>query len=135
MGNANIHKKQSDLNEQAANRAMQSGCYDWAVTICFYAALHYIEAYAQHVGCDIGKEYSHIRTQHERRLAYVLDIDYDLNLNNSLNSSYEMLYEASMTARYLTGLGKGRTARSYFKFICNDYFECLSTIKTKIHIP
>ncbi|MHC5829725.1 MAG: hypothetical protein ACYT04_80845, partial [Nostoc sp.] len=37
---------QAQLNEKPATNAAQSGDNDWAVTICFYSAIHYVKAYA-----------------------------------------------------------------------------------------
>ncbi|MEH2000386.1 MAG: hypothetical protein V7L00_16830 [Nostoc sp.] len=39
-----IYTEQAQLNEKAATNAAQSGDNDWAVTICFYSAIHYVKA-------------------------------------------------------------------------------------------
>jgi len=41
-----IYTEQAQLNEKPATNAAQSGDNDWAVTICFYSAIHYVKAYA-----------------------------------------------------------------------------------------
>ncbi|MEH1968075.1 hypothetical protein [Nostoc sp.] len=131
MQKASVHKRQSELNEEAAKNAAQSGLYDWAVTICFYSALHYIEAYAKHQGVNIGREYSQCKTQHERRFYYVQDIDYDLGLNDSLINAYDKLYQGSKIARYLEGI-QSMTARKYFESVYMQYLKALEIIKNKI---
>lgn len=131
MLRASIHKKQSELNEEAAKNAAKSGLYDWAVTMCFYSSLHYIEAYAKHQGINIGQEYSQCRTQHERRFYYVQDVDYDLDFNGSLINAYDKLYQGSKIARYLEGI-QNMTARKYFESVYIEHLKALETIKNKI---
>ncbi|OYE02805.1 hypothetical protein [Nostoc sp. 'Peltigera membranacea cyanobiont' 232] len=131
MPRASIHKKQSELNEEAAKATAQSGLYDWAVTMCFYSALHYVEAYAKHNGVNIGQEYIQFKTQHERRWFFVQDIDYDLGFNDSLINNYDKLYQGSILARYLKEY-QTITAREYFKSIYIDYLDALETIKNKL---
>ena len=48
--------EQARSNEKAA-RSLEKTYPDWAITICFYAALHWVEYYACMTGCDIGQEY------------------------------------------------------------------------------
>jgi hypothetical protein len=46
---AQMHYEQAELNEKAA-LVVKEHQPDWAVTICFYAALHWIEGYALNTG-------------------------------------------------------------------------------------
>lgn len=48
--------EQAKSNKQAVN-TLEKTYPDWAVTIYFYAALHWVEYYACKTGCNISQEY------------------------------------------------------------------------------
>ena len=45
MPNQSVYQRQAECNEKTA-LAAQSGFPDWAVIMCFYAALHWVNHYA-----------------------------------------------------------------------------------------
>lgn len=75
--------KQAQSNEQAA-RSFESAYPDWAVTICFYAALHWIEYYACQKGDDISIQFPS-KSPHDSRRGYVYNLAKELN-NKSLKN-------------------------------------------------
>ncbi|BAZ87817.1 hypothetical protein [Dolichospermum compactum] len=128
-----LHIKQAELNEDAADIAAQSECYDWAVTMCFYAALHYVEGHAIFNSKDIYAEYYNIESnQHNRRIAYVHDVSYDKYGDMLRSAAYETLYKASMKARYMENIPC--YSRKYFKLSFNRYFQELSIVKELVKI-
>ncbi|HBL11560.1 MAG TPA: hypothetical protein DD379_09165 [Cyanobacteria bacterium UBA11162] len=134
MLNDNIHLQQAKLNEEAAIENQKS-YPEWAIVMCFYAALHYIEYYAvskqQNIYALYPDSESKKFSQHERRIRYVEDISSDKN-SPDLSIAYERLYEASMKARYLKNLNT--TSRRYFKIGCEFYFKALDTVKDSLSL-
>lgn len=126
-----IHTEQAQLNEKAAANAAQSGDNDWAVTIYFYSAIHYVKAYASYNQEDIYQLYrnqSKPNTEHQRILDYVSDISYDNENDRGFSfSAYERLFHASMKSRYLKDIRT--TARQCFQGSIKQYFEELATVK------
>jgi len=126
-----IYTEQAQLNEKAATNAAQSGDNDWAVTICFYSAIHYVKAYASYKQEDIYQLYfnqNKPNTEHGRILDYVYDISYSNDNDRGLSfSAYETLFHASMKSRYLKGIRT--TARQCFNINIDQYFEKLATVK------
>ncbi|MEH2410510.1 hypothetical protein [Nostoc sp.] len=129
---SSVHFKQAELNEEAAKIAAQSECYDWAVIMCFYAALHYVEAHAIFHNKDIYSDYSYVYTQHNKRIAYVQDVSYEKSGDVLGAAPFEKLYLASMKARYLENIKC--YSKKYFKLSFNKYFEELSTVKELVKI-
>jgi hypothetical protein len=100
--------------------------------MCFYAALHYIEAYAAWRGHNIYELYPDpMLSQHKRRSRYVDDISVDNDLYE-LPVVYENLYQASMRARYLKGI-KTNSAR-HFKIGVDFYIRELEKVKAELKI-
>ncbi len=119
--------EQAKSNEQAA-RSLEKNHPDWAVTICFYAALHWVEYYACVRGSDIEQEYPG-RSPHESRRDFVDDLARKLG-NRNLRNVYEDLEIQSRKARYLQGLTTD--ARTYYtknKSRVTDCFQNLQKIK------
>lgn len=57
MPKAQQHREQAQSNEQLAKSMCDGDShYDWAVTVSFYAALHYLEAYFVRKGINILQE-------------------------------------------------------------------------------
>jgi hypothetical protein len=125
MPKAGIYLKQATYNEDAALKAAQSGCSDWAVTMCFYAALHYVKAYEAFNGDNIYEDYKTEPNQHERILSYVYDLDN--TADSSVYAAYETLLEASKQARYLRGIET--SARKHFWNRSDKYLKALSVVK------
>lgn len=110
MPSQESHREQAESNEKAAN-SIKNTFPDWAVTMCFYAAIHWVERYAKINNVDLTKyEISSPDTSkdkkvslHTRRFHYVKDIAYDSG-NPDLRKAYETLEKASKTARSLEAI-------------------------------
>ncbi|NEP60030.1 MAG: hypothetical protein F6K31_24000 [Symploca sp. SIO2G7] len=102
MSSPQDHLEQAEHNKTVADRVRED-YPDWAVTIYFYAALHWVERYAKLNGCDIESEYPDGRSLHECRKMYLDDVAYKLR-NKKLRQFYEDLEKESRKARYLQGL-------------------------------
>lgn len=127
MTEPSIYRRQAELNEQTA-RAAQLGFPDWAVIMCFYAALHWVNDYAFRQG-DIGEFESDDDSPHGLRRKYVKRIARSKGWRD-LEEAYELLYRASMTARYLRDLEDlNITAREHYAThdiqFCFDYLEVI----------
>lgn len=119
--------EQAKSNEQAA-RSIATDYPDWAVTICFYAALHWIEYYACVKGDDIGKQHP-ARSPHESRWNYVFKLGKQLG-NRNLVKTYENLENESRKARYLQDINTN--AKEYYtkgKHKVTQSFQNLQQIK------
>lgn len=92
------HLEQAKSNEQAA-RSLREIYPDWAVTICFYAALHWVEYYACIKGINIQEAHPW-PSPHESRKDYVRELATELG-SNSLRNAYLELELESRKARYL----------------------------------
>lgn len=101
MPSEQSHRQQAEYNEEAA-LSIKDTSPDWAVTMCFYAALHWVEWYAKVQGDDLERQYPKCNP-HERLLAYVFDIARNLQYKD-LNKAYQYLKNSSQTARYLTDI-------------------------------
>jgi len=94
-----VHQFQAEHNERSAN-FVRSDYPDWAVTMCFYAAIHWVERYAKKQRVDLDAEYKTVRNPHERRYAYVRDVAVNLR-RQQLRTAYQDLRKYSQVARYL----------------------------------
>lgn len=129
MPDPSVYRRQAELNEKTA-LAAQTGFPDWAVIMCFYAALHWVNDYAFRQG-DIGEFDDDDTSPHKLRRHYVQKISRK-NKWRDLEEAYELLFRASMTARYLRGLeGLNRTAREHYTKngvqFCFDYLEVVKS--------
>jgi hypothetical protein len=130
MASIDVHLQQADLNERAAldNRIKHPHV---CIIMCFYAALHYVEAYAAWRGDDIYQLHSGGLSQHNRRSQYVDNLAHENRLID-LSLAYEKLYQASMKARYLKGI---RTdSACHFKVASDFYIKQLETVKVELRI-
>jgi radical SAM superfamily enzyme len=126
MPNPQIHLEQAEHNESAASSVRQD-YPDWAVTMYFYAALHWIERYALLKGCNIARDYDSGRSKHDSRQQYINQIARDLN-NPSLRKAYQNLELDSRKARYLISLNtKAQTYYSQPRVI--NCYKNLQTVK------
>lgn len=103
------HQQQARYNYQAAKKVQQN-IPDWAVTMCFYAALHLIDTYAKQKG-DNFRQYCG-RSLHKKREHYVKDLGDELR-NRKLIKYFNNLKTNSEKARYLTGISIN--ARNFYK--------------------
>ncbi|HBB30399.1 MAG TPA: hypothetical protein DDZ80_05240 [Cyanobacteria bacterium UBA8803] len=126
MPNPQIHLEQAEHNESAASSVRQD-YPDWAVTMYFYAALHWVEHYALLKGCNIARDYDSGRSKHDSRQQYINQIAIDLN-NPSLRKAYQNLELDSRKARYLINLNtKAQTYYSQARVI--NCYKNLQTVK------
>ncbi len=119
--------EQARSNEQAA-RSLEKTYPDWAITICFYAALHWVEHYACMTGCNIEQEYPY-PSRHDSRKDYVRELANQLG-NKSLRNAYIELERESRKARYLQDITT--SAKLYYtqnKLRVTQSFQNLQKIK------
>ena len=102
MPSEHSHSEQAKYNEEAA-LSIRDTSPDWAVTMCFYAALHWVEWYAKVQGDDLERQYPNYPSPHDRLLAYVFKIAKNRQYRD-LNKAYQELKNASQIARYLTDI-------------------------------
>jgi hypothetical protein len=133
MVNYNVYRRQAEKNEDTA-KAARSGFPDWAVIMCFYAALHWVNDYAFRNNemintkpsfyCDDnGKKPS----EHRAKQNYIKHVARRKN-NPKLETAYKNLFDESMKARYLKELeDEDCTATDYYSEVgvqfCFDYLE------------
>jgi len=131
MPNQSVYQRQAECNEKTA-LAAQSGFPDWAVIMCFYAALHWVNHYALCNG-DMKELDEGDDSPHHIRRKYVKKISRE-NKWRDLEECYELLFRASMTARYLRGLEDlDRTAREHYATSgVQPYFDYLDKIKKRL---
>jgi hypothetical protein len=119
---------QATSNEDAA-RKNENDYPDWTVTMCFYAALHWVEYYASQKGDDIQSQVP-ASSPHDSRRGYVRQLARKIN-NKELEKLYNDLESASQKARYLQSI-KYISAIDYFKdheSEVNKSFQKLQQIK------
>lgn len=119
---------QAQSNEDAA-RSNESDYPDWTVTICFYAALHWVEYYASQKGDDIQSQFPE-KSPHDSRRGYVRKLAKNQDMR-ALEKLYNDLESASQKARYLQSI-KYTSAIDHFKAHrseVNKSFEKLQQIK------
>jgi hypothetical protein len=154
MSECSIYQQQAEWNEATA-QAAKKGFPDWAVIMCFYAALHWVNYHACLSGkieeLKVNESVSgRTLTQHDLKKRYVqkiaredkqaVEAKYKSPKNNQfkegrqrakeLEDAYKLLYSASMRARYLDGLSI--TAKEHYsgKDI-DEYFHYLIVIKER----
>ncbi len=126
------HLSQADSNKQSAIDC-QSTYPDWTVTKCFYAAIHYIEAYALYRRDDINTLYRHVDPSlHARRKHYLTDMAIENGWSEEFLISYSKLEKASKKARYLEKINT--TAVRHFKIGSTYYIDLLQVINNTLNI-
>ncbi|MEM6838053.1 MAG: hypothetical protein AAF609_14500 [Cyanobacteria bacterium P01_C01_bin.120] len=88
---ARAYQEQAKSNEAAA-KVVKSRYPDWAVTMCFYAALHWVNYHAAKNGTTSF-------TRHNQRRDYVKDFSAETR-NRNLQIAYEFLEKESKKSRY-----------------------------------
>ncbi len=139
----NTYRLQAESNERAA-RAAQENYPDWAVTMCFYSAIYWVNDYALLKGVDISLEYdpslsttpNKLPTMHQRRWNYIQNLSFQKD-SNKLRKAYSWLWSESKKARYLENIESLKcTAYDYYinnKFVkVKSAFSYLSVIKTEL---
>jgi hypothetical protein len=131
MPEDSVYRRQARSNEETA-KAARSGFPDWAVIMCFYAALHWINDYALRHG-EIDSFDVSDSSPHSARRKYVKKLARAKRWED-LQDAYEILFRASMTARYLQDLEElNCSAREHYKKYGVDFcFDCLKTIKNRL---
>jgi hypothetical protein len=102
MPSEHSHREQAEYNEEAAV-SIRDTAPDWAVTMCFYAALHWVQWYAKDRGEDLEQKYPNRPSPHDRLLDYVRDLA-GIRRDRDLEKAYKNLKNASQIARYLTDI-------------------------------
>ena len=140
MPSGSDHIAQAKHNEEFALSLKSNLTYkDWIITVCFYAALHYVESIffnipsVQHTVTTIpidpntGKRRY---TEHGWRMKLVKD-----NFSQKVYIHFQKLYTNSMTARYLETSRSGLSS-SYFsdQDAVNAFDRDLQTIKQELSI-
>lgn len=91
---------------EAIEHALPQSYFDWKTTICFYASLHIVRAYA--VREDIPLENDHYSTLESFRNGTL-----GRQLSSELRRAYQNLYHHSRSARY-----DGFVCKKLFDMIC-----------------
>ncbi len=71
--NHSVYRQQAEFNEQTANAA-RFGFPDWAVIMCFYAALHWVNDHAFQAGRIQDFSDDEETSPHKLRRKYVKEI-------------------------------------------------------------
>ncbi len=134
------HYLEQAINNEQAARSIKDSYPDWAVTMCFYAALHWVEHYACVKGIDIMTEYSSSNSVHDSRRNYVIDLSHELR-NKNLRKVYENLEEESKVAKYMKNIyintGKHYDTKKYYterKEKVTQSFQNLQQVKQILNI-
>ncbi|MBD2435576.1 HEPN domain-containing protein [Nostoc sp. FACHB-110] len=133
------YQEQARSNEEAA-RLIEKDYPDWAVTMCFYAALHWVKCYAAQAGYDMEKLQSH-----DEHRGYLYDLAYEKLKKRELHQLYDDLHGASEKARYFKSSSHRRSVQpirddnaiNYFrthKREVNAAFDKLQQIKDILQI-
>ncbi|HBL12452.1 MAG TPA: hypothetical protein DD379_13800 [Cyanobacteria bacterium UBA11162] len=138
MCSPSVYRRQAESNEQTA-LAAKNGFPDWAVIMCFYAALHWVNDYAFQQGeieeLEEAGENDSSQKLHKLRRLYVKKIS-RINKWRDLEDAYVFLFGVSMTARYLRGLENlNRTAREHYsnnESVVQNCFDCLEVVKSRL---
>ena len=121
-----LHWQQAELNEEAAHSAREQ-FPDWAVTMCFYAVIHYVESHAIKARGKLDDLIGNRSNRHSQRREYVHNLAYRLR-EKDLIDAYEFVEDSSHKARYLTSIDK--TAREHYANLgCDNVFEDLEYIR------
>jgi hypothetical protein len=104
MPSEQSHREQAEYNEEAA-LSIKDTAPDWAVTMCFYAALHWVRWYAEVQGenIEIIHQSSQSGSTHKKLEDYVKNIAYTRRCQD-LRKAYKNLSKECHTARYLTDI-------------------------------
>jgi len=113
---------------------------DWLITVCYYAALHYIEAkfatmpHIQHSTFNIPKD--HVTSKDKYSVHSWRNYLIKNNLPPQVFICYRKLESNSQTARYLD-INRSGLATSYFTDIdsLNTFDKDLQTIKQELKLP
>jgi len=134
------HIAQANHNEEFASYLKSKLTYkDWIITVCFYAALHYVESIffnipsVRHTVTTIPIEPTTGKkrcSEHAWRMKLVKD-----NFSQRVYIHFKKLYTNSLTARYLETNRSGLSS-SYFsdQDALNAFDRDLQTIKQELGI-
>ncbi|MGB5962505.1 MAG: hypothetical protein WBG73_17695 [Coleofasciculaceae cyanobacterium] len=133
MPSEQSHREQAESNKEAAD-SIRNTSPDWAVTMCFYAALHWVSWYAKIKGKDLETSYPGRPSPHDRLYDYVRDLAADLG-DRDLEKAYKNLKKASQTARYLEDI-KTNSRIHYSRHNCTGVdksFDNLQIVKQRLN--
>lgn len=92
------HKKQAQHNYDLLNKIDKNTFKDWAITIAFYMALHYVSAHAIQQGWDLQPHPKDQFSPHQKRIRYVKKYlptkftKYKRLFDECINARYDPLY-------------------------------------------
>ncbi|MBD2516417.1 HEPN domain-containing protein [Nostoc sp. FACHB-973] len=108
--------EQARSNEEAA-RSIEKFYPDWAITMCFYAALHWVKYYA----CQRGDDLESLES-HDAHRGYLYDLA-DERRERELHKLYDHLHGASEKARYFKSTSHRRHAQPIRDDSAINYFR------------
>lgn len=127
MSNFQTHFDQAEYNFHQAISLSENGNYDWAVTLIFYTALHFVEGgFVLHDNKNSARNYAE-NNSHKATIDKIA-IVYDMNCKKI----YERLHDLSETSRYLHDLSGEMTAFNYFKL--KDIKELLIDLESLLEM-
>lgn len=108
MADLSIHLLQAEHNEKLAQFLLDKPFFDWAITACFYAAIHLFEARLFFDSADVSNKHSESSipvdangefkySSHSWRAKQIFD-----HYSQKTWKAFRSLKEASETARYLS---------------------------------
>lgn len=133
MPSKQSHREQAEYNEEAAV-SIRDTYPDWAVTMCFYAALHWVAGYAKDQGDDLEEKYPGCTSPHDRLFDYVRDLA-KTKRDRELEKAYKNLRNESQIARYLYTITTN--SRYYYSRLkkgeVDKSFENLRIVKQRLN--
>ena len=98
--------------------------------MCFYSAVHYVEAFAVEDRGEIRSVMADRRSMHSKRKQYLQNLSYRLQ-DPDLVDAYESLEEQSHMARYLSNIDTD--SRAYFESKgCEAAFEDIKIVRESL---
>lgn len=124
MASYDMHWEQGNHNQNLVNEIVDKTrptyYRDWAITIAFYAAIHYVEAFLERA------QQCHSDDQHNPH-QFRVDKVYQLLTEAPVGDEYRNLLHTSIILRYLSN--RGRTAKSTSgKWLSDDAVKQMAVV-------
>lgn len=97
------HIKKAQSNEKFRKEichCFDDQFFDWKTTVCFYEAIHWLRALAQHRRVDIGRYHEDIKRNIDSNNPQATMV-----IENYAKKAYQVLYKNSQSARYEPCIG------------------------------
>jgi hypothetical protein len=127
MPSEQSHREQAKYNEEAA-LSIRDTSPDWAVTMCFYSALHWVAWYAKVHGDDLEQQYQGRQSPHDRLLDYVRDLA-GTKQDRDLVKAYKNLRNESQIARYLSDKMNTNSRIYYSRLKTREVDSCFDNLR------